>query len=218
MLTALGAERPRDVWRRMRFLVDQARAFEDAGQRGLREFVAWAELQGSETARVHEPVLPETDDDSVRIMTVHGAKGLEFAITIVSGLSTGPNNAGRLSVTWHDGVPQVNLPGGNKSEDFDRSADIEVEMDVREKRRLLYVALTRAAITSSSVPTTKSRSRRNPRRTARWSSATSPSTPAAAAASMTSSTRRPQGRRTSRRPPSRSWSTSQRRPIDVRGG
>jgi len=144
MLTALGAERPRDVWRRMRFLVDQARAFEDAGQRGLREFVAWAELQGSETARVHEPVLPETDDDSVRIMTVHGAKGLEFAITIVSGLSTGPNNAGRLSVTWHDGVPQVNLPGGNKSEDFDRSADIEVEMDVREKRRLLYVALTRA--------------------------------------------------------------------------
>ncbi len=144
MLTALGAERPRDVWRRMRFLVDQARAFEDAGQRGLREFVAWAELQGSETARVHEPVLPETDDDAVRIMTIHGAKGLEFPITIVSGLSTGPNNAGRLSVTWHDGVPQVNLPGGNKSEDFDRSADIEVEMDVREKRRLLYVALTRA--------------------------------------------------------------------------
>ncbi|MDQ3312333.1 MAG: UvrD-helicase domain-containing protein, partial [Actinomycetota bacterium] len=144
MLTALGAERPRDVWRRMRFLVDQARAFEDAGQRGLREFVAWAELQGSEAARVHEPVLPETDDDAVRIMTIHGAKGLEFPITIVSGLTTKPGTGPRMSVTWHDGVPQANLPGGNKTEDFDRSADIEEEMDVREKRRLLYVALTRA--------------------------------------------------------------------------
>jgi ATP-dependent helicase/nuclease subunit A len=144
MLAALGADRPRDVWRRLRFLVDQARAFEDAGQRGLREFVAWAELQRSESARVHEPVLPETDDDAVRIMTVHGAKGLEFPITIVSGMTTNPSNRGRMSVTWHDGVPQVKLTGGNRSEDFDRSADIEEEMDAREKRRLLYVALTRA--------------------------------------------------------------------------
>ncbi len=37
-----------------------------------------------------EAVLPETDDDAVRIMTIHAAKGLEFPITIVSGLSTAP--------------------------------------------------------------------------------------------------------------------------------
>ena len=36
-------------------------------------------------ARVVETVLPETDDDAVRIITVHGAKGLEFPIVIVLG-------------------------------------------------------------------------------------------------------------------------------------
>ena len=44
--------------------------------------------QGSEGARVVETVLPETDDDAVRIMTIHAAKGLEFPIMIVSGMST----------------------------------------------------------------------------------------------------------------------------------
>ena len=41
--------------------------------------------QAAEGARVVETVLPETDDDAVRILTIHGAKGLEFPITIVSG-------------------------------------------------------------------------------------------------------------------------------------
>ena len=45
-------------------------------------------LQGTEGARVVETVLPETDDDAVRIMTIHGAKGLEFPIVICSGATT----------------------------------------------------------------------------------------------------------------------------------
>ena len=51
----------------------------------LRDYLAWATLQGTEGARVVETVLPETDDDAVRIMTIHGAKGLEFPIVIVLG-------------------------------------------------------------------------------------------------------------------------------------
>ena len=46
--------------------------------------------QAAEGARVAEAILPETDDDAVRIMTIHAAKGLEFPITIVSGMSTAP--------------------------------------------------------------------------------------------------------------------------------
>ena len=70
-------------------MIDQARAFA-RGRRAaaLRDYLAWADLQGSEGARVVETVLPETDDDAVRIMTIHGAKGLEFPITIVSGMTT----------------------------------------------------------------------------------------------------------------------------------
>ena len=75
-------------WRRVRFVVDQARAFAEAEGGSLRDFLAWADLQSTEGARVVETVLPETDDDAVRILTIHGAKGLEFPITIVSGMTT----------------------------------------------------------------------------------------------------------------------------------
>ena len=69
-------------------MIEQARAFADAEGGSVRDFLAWADLQGSEGARVVETVLPETDDDAVRILTIHGAKGLEFPITIVSGMTT----------------------------------------------------------------------------------------------------------------------------------
>src|SRR5439155_10077576 len=86
----VGADsgRFRDVARRVRFVVDQARAFGDAAGGALRDYLAWATLQGTEGARVVETVLPETDDDAVRIMTIHGAKGLEFPIVVCSGTTT----------------------------------------------------------------------------------------------------------------------------------
>ena len=57
-------------------------------------------LQTAEGARVAEAVLPETDDDAVRIMTIHAAKGLEFPITIVSGMSTDPAGPARPRPRW----------------------------------------------------------------------------------------------------------------------
>ena len=59
-------------------MVDQARAFTDAYGADLRRYLAWADLQSADDARVVEAILPETDDDAVRIMTVHASKGLEF--------------------------------------------------------------------------------------------------------------------------------------------
>ena len=107
MTLAFAAPRARDVWRRIRFLVDQARLFEASQSADLVEFVAWAELQRSDMARVHEPLLPESDDHAVRIMTMHGAKGLEFPITVLSGLTTeigrrrrrGPGALGRTTAS-----------------------------------------------------------------------------------------------------------------------
>jgi ATP-dependent exoDNAse (exonuclease V) beta subunit len=146
MTLAFAAPRARDVWRRIRFLVDQARLFEASQSADLVEFVAWSELQRSDAARVHEPLLPESDDHAVRIMTMHGSKGLEFPITVLSGLTTeiGRRRAG-VRVLWgDDDAVEVSMRKGVVSAGFDRRSDLEEEMDRDEKLRLLYVACTRA--------------------------------------------------------------------------
>jgi len=145
-LLAFGDQRTVDVWRRLRFLVEQARAFEESGMGDLRGFTQWAALQGGAMARVHEPLLPETDEASLSIQTIHGAKGLEFPITILSGMTTQLNSTGRgLDVIWPaSGPPSVKVRAGVAMQNHQPRADLESAMDEFEKTRLAYVAATRA--------------------------------------------------------------------------
>jgi ATP-dependent exoDNAse (exonuclease V) beta subunit len=139
--------RPRDVWRRVRFVIEQARAFSEAEGGSLRDFLHWADLQGSEGARVVETVLPETDDDAVRILTIHGSKGLEFPITIVSGMTTRAQTrrAGVQLRFPHDrDTYALRISSRVTTEEFERYQPIDEQMDFHEKLRLLYVAMTRA--------------------------------------------------------------------------
>ena len=126
----LAQRRARDTWRRIRFLADQARVFEASQSGDLVAFVDWAELQRSEMARVHEPILPEADDHAVRIMTIHGAKGLEFPITVVSGLTTRlGTRRGRVAVRWDGDEIGISARKDLVTAGFDRLADLEDEMD-----------------------------------------------------------------------------------------
>ena len=89
-------------------MIDQARAWSEATGGSLRAYLHWVDQQTAEGSRVAESVLPETDDDAVRIMTIHAAKGLEFPITIVTGLSAGSGGR-RSAVEVH--FPQGRRPG-----------------------------------------------------------------------------------------------------------
>ena len=145
-MLGFGSVRPADVWRRLRFLLDQARSFEESVGGDLRAFLDWAALQGADLARVHEPILPETDDDAVRIMTIHGSKGLEFPITILSGLTTKlDSRRPGIGVLWNEeDLPEVRVRSTAATLGFDATSTVESEMDGHEKQRLLYVGLTRA--------------------------------------------------------------------------
>ena len=144
-LLAFGDPRTVDVWRRLRFLVEQARAFEEADSGDLRAFVQWAALQGGSMARVHEPLLPETDDAALSIQTIHGSKGLEFPITILSGMTTNRRASRGMRVLWSDdGDPSISLKSDIETAAHGARADLESAMDDYEKMRLAYVATTRA--------------------------------------------------------------------------
>jgi ATP-dependent exoDNAse (exonuclease V) beta subunit len=138
--------RPRDVWRRLRFVIDQARALSDATGGSLREYLRWVDQQTAEGARVAESVLPETDDDAVRIMTIHAAKGLEFPITIVSGMSTAPGGRrAQAQVSFPpDGTVGYSFGKDVRTEEFEAWRPIDEQMGFDERIRLLYVACTRA--------------------------------------------------------------------------
>ncbi len=138
--------RPRDLWRRLRFVIDQARAWSTAEAGTLRQYVEWARMQASETTRVAETILPETDDDSVRIMTIHASKGLEFPIAILSGMTTLPRSRyTRVQVSFPPGQAMGLRVGSSlMTPEFEDFQPIDEQMDFHERMRLLYVACTRA--------------------------------------------------------------------------
>ncbi|HEY5114069.1 MAG TPA: UvrD-helicase domain-containing protein, partial [Nakamurella sp.] len=142
---AASGPRARDQWRRLRFVLDQARAWSDTEHGGLRGYLAWAGRQGAGRVRGGGAVPPETDLDAVRIMTIHAAKGLEFPMVLLSGMSSSANRRGGVKLLWPSGGGySVRLNKSSQTNDFEVNLPIDEQMDNYERRRLLYVAATRA--------------------------------------------------------------------------
>ena len=143
-LAAVAGE-PRELWRRLRFLVDQAQAFSESERGSVGEFLAWVDLQGSDSIRVNVAHLPDLDDDAVQVMTIHGSKGLEFGVVALFGLDSTPMNRPGVKVSWNDaGQPQLKLGAAAGESGFEALLPIDEQLDRHERLRLLYVAATRA--------------------------------------------------------------------------
>ncbi len=146
MELGFSERRARDVWRRLRYVVDQARLWSESVKGNLRQYLAWVDHQASEGARFADAILPEPDDQAVRIMTVHAAKGLEFPITVLAGMTTEPRGSrGKVRVEFpRDKAEVAYRVGDAESPEYSAFRPIDEQMDVEERKRLLYVACTRA--------------------------------------------------------------------------
>ncbi len=151
LLLAVADRRPREAWRRYRILAEQARALTVRGAVAtLRQFIEWLEQQTKEGADVNEAIVPEPDDDAVRVMTVHAAKGLEFPVVFVMGLGTARASSDGAEVWWPADpatLPEVRLGReelGLETAGFRDRKDEEQQHEDAERVRLFYVAATRA--------------------------------------------------------------------------
>ncbi len=86
----------------------------------------------------------ESDEEAVRIVTMHGAKGLEYPIVFCPYLWYRSNRLKneQFIISCHDKGPVTDL--GSKH--FEKRRELAVEEELAEDLRLLYVALTRAGL------------------------------------------------------------------------
>ena len=132
-------------------IVDQARLFAAAGGGGLRPFIRYLrDSMADEPAEIEATVAEETDD-VVRIMTVHGAKGLEYPIVALANLAArNPNHAQPVPrehehfLHFRVGARTSGRHGHFKTPEYDDAWEQEKDHVEAERLRLLYVAATRA--------------------------------------------------------------------------
>ncbi|KPF65031.1 double-strand break repair helicase AddA [Porphyrobacter sp. AAP60] len=131
-------------------LINTAFAYESEHWPSLVGFLQWFDAGTADLKR---------DSDSatgqVRVMTVHGSKGLQAPIVILADATGAPGEAGDLALeddvlghnSDHDHARKVPLPPLSKDERAGRieeAAEAANTAAMQEHWRLLYVALTRA--------------------------------------------------------------------------
>ena len=134
--------------RNVLLLLDLAQQFERTGARGLHRFLLWMQRQAAEG---EEPTVPGSESRSVRILSIHKSKGLEFPFVFLCDTARLFNKSDtRASVLVH---PALGL--GPKCTDLEHGVEyptiarqaIAAQLlteTLSEEMRLLYVAMTRA--------------------------------------------------------------------------
>ena len=132
-------------------LITKAQAFQASSYKGLFHFIRYIEQLQKFEVDYGEASLEDEQSDTVRVMTIHKSKGLEFPIVFVAGTGKKFNLmdlTGKVIVHARLGVgmDSVNLERRTKIPSLvKRVIQKEATLDnLGEELRVLYVALTRA--------------------------------------------------------------------------
>ena len=149
-----------------------ARQYESIRGADLPGFVRFVREQDALGAKELEAVAEEEGADAVRLLTIHGAKGLEFKVVIVAdaGRDAGGPRGGDEIVALSDGrfgFRMVHPTHGERRPvfDFEQVREAEKEQEQAERLRLYYVAMTRAIdrlIVSGAIDTERAQDRETP--------------------------------------------------------
>lgn len=119
-------------------LLSQALVYERGNIPSLTGFLVWLKTDDIEIKRQIDSA-----SNQIRVMTVHGAKGLEAPIVILPDTAKPKSRAGSSLIPSND---LVIWKADKKSSSFEvkELTDRQNELLLQERNRLLYVAMTRA--------------------------------------------------------------------------
>jgi len=142
---ALSDHRTRERWGRIEMLIEDAYSLTAANRPTLSQYLVWVQERIENQVEVVDTTAANIEDDVVRIMTVHGSKGLEFPIVILTGIASAPKSKSVLFS--HDGPRESRIGlkfGSFESRGYDDVGDASEKSGELETARLMYVACTRA--------------------------------------------------------------------------
>jgi ATP-dependent helicase/nuclease subunit A len=130
-------------------IVELCKNQEDFEPLTLRDFIEIVEGYKFREIRESEAPVESEEDDVVKLITTHSAKGLEFPVVIIADVDRDNIRPSDYFVysTDHGISFKILNPSTNEEErplSYERINDESKEKELRESRRLLFVAMTRA--------------------------------------------------------------------------
>ena len=124
-------------------MLNAAIAFEQQQGGGLQAFLEWFDRGDIEIKRDGE-----SGANEVRVMTVHGAKGLQSPVVILadttSDLGKKPDQSAELIMDEGKRTPLLPIRAVERSGRLAEICEMQKTRELQEHKRLLYVAMTRA--------------------------------------------------------------------------
>lgn len=140
LLASAGGERSLTNLLHLAEVLHEASATRKMGMPGLLKWLSGQRQAPSSQVEEFQLRL-ESDDEAVRIVTIHKAKGLEYPVVFCPFAWEGVRNLTE-DFLFHNEIRQLTLDLG--SPEIDRHRDLARFEELAENLRLLYVALTRA--------------------------------------------------------------------------
>ncbi|MGA3211113.1 MAG: UvrD-helicase domain-containing protein, partial [Terriglobales bacterium] len=125
-------------------IVELARRFEQEPGACLRTLVAMLEHCAASELAETDAVLGDDQENAVKLVTIHRAKGLEFPVVILAGMACQQSKRKNVLVDAAAGRIGFQLGNEYKTADYDALALRDDQRGTAEDLRLFYVAATRA--------------------------------------------------------------------------
>jgi ATP-dependent helicase/nuclease subunit A len=127
----------------MEEMLNAALLFEQQHCGGLQAFLHWFDRGDNEIKREGE-----SGANEVRVMTVHGAKGLQAPVVILADTTSDPtkkpDQSAELLVDEGRRIPMLPIRKAEQSDRLAKIVERQQARELQEHKRLLYVAMTRA--------------------------------------------------------------------------